>query len=427
MTLQTKEIHCGDNLTIMKKMSDESVDLIYLDPPFFSGQNYEVIWKDGTEERSFKDTEWYRVECSKCQREVVKAEKFCPICGSDLKDAKITRKNNIYAFVDWLTPRLQEMHRILKPTGSIYVHLDWHAVHYIKIEMDRIFGKGDINKGIECFRNEIIWCYTFGATGKKQFSRKHDNILFYSKTNKWIFNNKEVLRKATSAWANGKMITMQDWWDIPSINNKERLGYPTQKPEALLERIIKASSNPGDIVFDPFCGCGTSLAVAKKLNRNYIGIDVSPTACELIKKRITHLDKIIGFPQSIEEYQKMEPHEFQNLVCRTLEAKNTSPNAKKASGADGGIDGIINPNVFHNFAGSLIQVKRSKNVGINTIKNFESTILHSKTKTGFVVALTFGSGAKKQAKEAEKLGLQIILIKAIELETFDFKNYKATP
>ena len=189
MTQPTNTIYCGDNLAIMSEMESESTDLIYLDPPFFSGKNYEVIWKDGTEERSFKDTEWYRVECPKCEREVVKAERFCPVCGTDLKDAKITRKNDIYAYIDWMVPRLQEMHRILKPTGSIYLHVDHHAVHYLKIEMDRIFGEGDVSKGIKCFQNEIVWHYS-NKIGKPSTSckRAHDNILFYTKSNDYTYN-----------------------------------------------------------------------------------------------------------------------------------------------------------------------------------------------------------------------------------------------
>lgn len=434
MKAQIKEIHCGDNLAVMKKMTSESVDLIYADSPFFSGKVHEVIWNDGTEVRSFKDTEWYRVECPGCKREVVKAEKFCPRCGANLKDAKITRKNSIYAFVDWLTPRLVEMHRILKPTGTIYVHLDWNAVHYIKVALDEIFGYDN-------FQNEIVWGYSGGGVPKKDYPRKHDTILRYTKTDEYTFNveykpykenTKQVGKHSTLSKGNinidlkrGTPVT-DVWNDLKTVTgwSPEKLGYPTQKPEALLERIIKASSNPEDIVFDPFCGCGTSLSVANKLGRSYIGIDISPTSCQVIKDRINHNDAIFGlFPQSVAEYQKMEPNEFQNLVCRTLEAKNTSPNPEQHSGADGGIDGKVLPNLFHKFAGALIQVKRSKGVGVNVIKNFESTILHSKTKIGFVVALTFGDGAKKQAKEAEKLGIRIILIEAMELESFDFSNH----
>lgn len=419
------EIHCGDNLEVMKGMDDESVDLIYLDPPFFSGRNYEVIWGDGFEERSFKDTEWYRVECPKCSREVVKAERFCPICGSNLENAKVTRSNDIYAYIDWMIPRLTEMHRILKPTGSIYLHVDWHAVHYLKIEMDRIFGMNN-------FQNEIVWCYHGGGLAKRSFKKKHDTILLYSKTKNYTFNPQYKNRLIEKNYKKGVPIknppVMEDWWaDVPSrgtaTQSKEWLGYPTQKPEALLDRIIKASSNEGDIVFDPFCGCGTSLSVAKKLNRQYIGIDISYTACIVIKDRIKYPDLIKGMPHTTKQLTDMSPHEFQNIVCDKLDARNTSPNPSKPSGADGNVDGWVNSNLITGkYGGSPIQVKRSPHVGVATIKEFESTMMHKNKKIGFVVALSFGKGAINQVKKSENLGLTIHLIEAKDLMDFDFKN-----
>ena len=250
-------ITCGDNIEIMRGMDSESIDLIYADPPFNSNRDY----------GAFDD-------------------KF----------------GGLDAYIDWMVPRLQEMHRILKPTGSIYCHIDWHAVHYIKVEMDRIFG-------MKNFRNEIVWCYSGASSPKmKQFARKHDNILWYSKGESWEFNvddvrlpyaksskNREGYRKtgfvgedSDKCELNNKGKFPEDWWEIPFIrpNSKERLGYPTQKPEALLERIIKASSNDGDTVFDPFCGCGTTLAVAKRLGRNYIGIDINQDATDITNIRL---------------------------------------------------------------------------------------------------------------------------------------------
>ena len=436
MTEQTNVIHCGDNLKIMREMESESVDLIYLDPPFFSGKNYEVIWKDGTEERSFKDTEWYRVECPKCKREVVKAERFCPVCGTNLEDAKITRRNDIYAYIDWMVPRLKEMYRILAPTGSIYLHVDHHAVHYLKVEMDRIFGEGNVSKGIKCFRNEIIWCYSGGGASKNRFATKHDTILFYNKTNKCIFNTQYTeYKNPNGKHSGGKPYRkegklMDDWWmDLPVVSSgsKERLGYPTQKPEALLERIIKASSNPGDIVFDPFCGCGSAIAVAKKLDRQYIGIDISPTSCMVISDRIKYNSTIMGMEYTDDQYMAMSPHEFQNIVCKQLHAINTSKDKEKPSGPDGGIDGIIKSDlVTDGFAGAPIQVKRSKNVGKAPIEKIETTMRHMKPKAykdSFMIAVSFGSGARKQAKEAMDLGYNIILIEAKELYNFNFDNY----
>jgi DNA modification methylase len=264
--LQTNVIHCGDNLEIMRNMPDESVNLIYLDPPFFTNRHYEVIWGDDNETRSFDDR-W---------------------------------EGGIEHYIGWMKERLVEMHRILAKDGSIYLHCDHHASHYLKIELDKIFG-------MKNFQNEIVWSYKSGGVPKKFFARKHDTILFYSKnSNKKVFNvqhddrNPDELveypnideRGHYQWWARpgsksggeeGKKIyfeegtIMRDVWEIPIINqmSKERLGYPTQKPESLLERILKASSNEGDIVFDPFAGCATTMAVAQKLGRRYIGIDIS--------------------------------------------------------------------------------------------------------------------------------------------------------
>lgn len=451
-------IYCGDNLKIMKDIPDESVDLIYLDPPFFSGRNYEDPWKDGAGPRSFKDTGWYRVECPKCDRDVIKVERFCPNCGTELtKNAKITRKNDIYAYIDWMVPRLKEMHRILKITGSIYLHVDWHAVHYLKVEMDRIFG-------MDKFHNEIIWYYTGRENPKQQvFPRNHDTILFYTKNARsYTFNvqfkslnDKYVKSHFTKHDTDGRVYRLQpngkkghykqyldeskgspvnDVWEIQRLNSmaKERLGYPTQKPEALLNHIIKTSSNKGDIVFDPFCGCGTTVAKASNLLREYIGIDISPTACRLIANRINYPEsEIIGMPYTLNEYHKMEPNEFQDLVCSTMHARNTSEKKTgKSTGADGGIDGIIkDQDVFcYRFAGCPIQVKRSKSTGINTIKNFKASmelpnekIGYKPKKVGFIVALSFGPTAEKVAKQFE--GYTIHLIKAEDLNDFSFNKY----
>ena len=365
------KLYCGDNLKIMYGMPDESIDLIYLDPPFFSGKNYEVIWGDKAEIRSFDD----RFE------------------------------GGIMVYVEWMKDRLEEMYRILKPTGSIYLHVDHHAVHYLKVEMDKIFGMGN-------FRNNIVWCYSGGGASKSKFATKHDDILFYSKTDKYLFNTQYTQYKNPNGKHSGgkpyreEGKLMDDWWiDLPGVssNAKERLGYPTQKPESLLKRIIKASSNPGDIVFDPFCGCGTSIAVAQRLKRSFIGIDISPIACEVIARsdRVRYpIDEIIGLPKTAEDIKKMEPHEFQNWVCQKMQAINTSPNSKTASGGDGGIDGVIQtPLTNPKYHGAPIQVKHSKDknkgIGVNVVRNFFAAMHENNKKTGFIVGISFGSGAKE--------------------------------
>ena len=182
-------------------------------------------------------------------------------------------------FLCFMAIRLIEMRRILKDDGSIYVHCDPTSSHYLKQLMDAIFGVAN-------FRNEIIWAYGLGGSSPKRFSRKHDVILFYTKSDRYTFNKPQT--PATSQKLKGQMKGATDVWDIPSLNNmaKERTGYPTQKPLALYERIIAASTNEGDIVLDPFCGSGTTLLAAQNLGRPWIGIDTNPTALKTVQERI---------------------------------------------------------------------------------------------------------------------------------------------
>ena len=407
MTTKTETIHCGDNLRIMQEMEDESVDLIYLDPPFFSNRHYETIWGDDQETQSFNDR-W---------------------------------EGGIYNYIEWMSERLKEMHRILKPTGSIYLHVDYHAVHYLKVEMDKIFGMRN-------FRNEIIWHYPEGQSSRKAFGKKHDTILNYSKSGKWTFNEKDILIPYTDKELsrynkvdeNGKKFYWNknktagkykiylkkigknptDTWIMPIAHGKERLGYPTQKPETLLERIIKASSNPGDIILDPFCGCGTALAVAKKLGRRYIGIDVSPTACPIIANRLgISQSQIIGMPVTSDDFKDMTPAHFQQWVCTRMSARNTSPDPEKTP-ADGGVDGIVKSTVFTDkrFVSAPIQIKRNtkQGIGVNVVKNFFATMHDEKKEIGFIVAISFGKGAVEQvAKYKNEGSVEIILVKAEDI------------
>ena len=265
---------CGDNLEVLATIEKESVDLIYIDPPFFSNRHYEVVWGDEAEVRSFEDR-W---------------------------------EGGIEHYIGWLKERVRLMHDILKPSGSFYLHCDYHANAHIRIMLDKIFGENN-------FKNEIIWCYTIGGKSKKMFARKHDTIYFYTKSKEWIFNGDDVAieRPKTHMKMNqdsdgrfyqekkdkksGKIYKYyidkgkipEDYWlGIETLNreDKARMGYPTQKPPELLERIIKASSNENDIVLDAFCGCGTTVIECSKLKRSWIGIDISPTAIKTIEKRL---------------------------------------------------------------------------------------------------------------------------------------------
>lgn len=351
--MKTNAIYCGDNLEVLSKFPDKSVDLIYADPPFFSNRNYEVIWNDGTEIKAFEDR-W---------------------------------KGGIDSYINWMIVRLAQCHKVLKDTGSMYLHCDWHANAHLRIQMDRIFGEGN-------FQNEIIWHYGLGGSSPRRWQRKHDNILFYSRTDNWQFT--PFMVQATSQRMKGQNKKESDVWDIPSINNMaiERIGYPTQKPEALLKRIIEASSNKDDIVLDPFCGCGTTIAVAQQLGRQWIGIDVSPTACRMMKDRLNKIGtsvELINMPATIEELKAMNPFDFQAWVINKMGGTHSN---KKTD--DGGIDGWT----FMNR--EPIQIKQQESVGRPEMQKFQSAIRATKKTRGYFYAFSFSKGAIGEVARASR-------------------------
>ncbi len=267
------KLYLGDNLEVLRTLPSNFIDLIYIDPPFFSGRNYNIIWGDSNEVRTFEDI-W---------------------------------EGGITSYLIWLNARLWEMRRVLKNDGSIYVHCDWHASHYIKTEMDKIFG-------YENLKNEIIWIYTGpGSPGMKQFNRQHQTILWYSKGSSWTFNS-SAIRVAHSAKtkqnfkqglvgsgfiadtyeldSGGKV--PESWWEYAIAQRYPKgslrhVGYPTEKPLDLLERIILASSNKGQVVADFFCGGGTTLVAALKNKRKFLGCDSSRVAVSVSLDRLIKL------------------------------------------------------------------------------------------------------------------------------------------
>jgi len=271
--LEPNQLIFGDNLHVMRALPSNSIDLIYLDPPFFSGRNYNVVFGDQNEIRSFTDI-W---------------------------------EGGMPGYLIWLNARLLEMKRLLKPNGSILVHCDWHASHYIKIELDKIFEYDN-------FRNEIVWRYRRWPAKQKNLQRMHDSILWYSKSNDGKHNFKvlyEPLSESTLKADGGLKILnvfdeggnrirgkktgekspgapMSDVWEISLMapTAKERIGYPTQKPEALMERILETLTNPNDVVADFFCGGGTTAKVAQELNRRWIACDISKIAVSVTRDRI---------------------------------------------------------------------------------------------------------------------------------------------
>ena len=387
MNFKTNTIYCGDcNDVMLAQFPEGSVDLIYMDPPFFSNRQYEVLWGDGYELRAFEDR-W---------------------------------QGGLEHYIGWMDGKIRECHRVLKDTGSMYLHCDWHANAHLRILMDRIF-QSDI-------RCELIWDKGFrGTERKRNWQQSHDTILFYTKTGNYSWNaqfqeyadpdmkryNKidrqgkqyalikrrksdgTVYYGKTYPKSEGKRIN--DVISVPVIaaTAKERLGYPTQKPEALLERLINASSNPTDIVLDPMCGCGTCTAVAHKLGRQWVGIDVSPTACKLMVNRMRGLgvsigDKdIVGLPRTLEEIKAMKPFEFQNWVCEKIWA-----HISRKLTNDKGVDGWL-------IDGRPLQVKQSENVGRNVIDSFETAIRREKKRRGVVVAFSFSKGSYEEVARAK--------------------------
>jgi len=361
----------------------------------------------------------------------------------------------------------------MKDTGSLYLHLDHHASHYMKVEMDKLFGETN-------FINEIVWKRTIGGhsdtkQGAKHYGRSHDVILFYTKGDEYTWHQQfepyseeykdsfykniepETGRRfalsaidgpggaskgnphyeflgVTRYWRYSKEhmeqlfkegriiqtkpgnvprykryldemkgVPLSDVWENvkPIAQAKESLGFPTQKPEELLDRMILTSSNPTDIVLDPFCGCGTAIAVAHKLGRRWVGVDVSPTACKLMAKRMRSLRakvEEIGLPQTVSDLKKIQPFEFQNWVMEKLYGRIS---ARKTG--DMGIDGYY-------LDGTPIQVKQSEEVGRNVVDNFETAIKRADRKKGVIVAFSFGKGAHEEVARAKlEDGVEIIL------------------
>ena len=462
--VDTRVIYCGDNLEQLKKLPDECVDLIYIDPPFNSNRNYEVFWGETKEKRAFDD-----------------------------------RHASTQAYIDFMRPRCVELHRVLKKTGSFYYHCDWHASHYVKIMLDQIFGEN-------YFHTEIIWKRT-SAKGLafRSFPNNHDIVFYYTKGDDYTFNrqylahNEEYIKnfykyvepetgrryrldnlanpnknrpnlkyeflgvtrvwrwtkeRMQNAYEKGLVIQTKPgtvpamkryldeqegvpvdsvWTDVPPVQSQseERLGYPTQKPLALLDRIIKASSNPNDIVLDAFCGCGTALVAAENLGRQWIGIDISPTACRVMAKRLRDVCKtkedeklwqigrgfvVRDLPWTEAKLRAMPPFEFENWAVIALGGR---PNVAKVG--DMGIDGRIYPisAMPKKDKGELgfmdvwypIQVKQKDKVGRPDIDSFEAVMTRENRTKGFFVSFDFSSDAMSEIQSFfKKSGKSIIAL-----------------
>ncbi len=298
-----RTVWTADCLYVLRGMNSESVDLIYLDPPFNSKANYAAPIGSKAAGAAFKDTwslsdvdaEW--INLMEAKHPALHRVLLAAMDDSDK------------SYLAYMAARLLEMRRVLKATGSIYLHCDPTMSHYLKLVMDAIFGR-------KAFRNEVIWCYRGGGVPRRDFARKHDTILRYSpgqptfnvdavripfsedSTERLQYTARSFRASATydSYRPNPKGKHPEDWWPMQPImpSSKERTGYPTQKPLTLLERIIRASSNDGDIVLDPFCGCATTMVAAETLGREWAGVDLSPKAAELVRHRLADHHGVFG-------------------------------------------------------------------------------------------------------------------------------------
>jgi site-specific DNA-methyltransferase (adenine-specific) len=495
------ELYYGDNLDVLRRyVSDESVDLIYLDPPFNSRQDYNVLFaekdssRSSSQIRAFKDTWEWNIDAEQAYMGVV--EKGGRVADALRAFRTFLGRTDMLAYLAMMAPRLIELRRVLKETGSIYLHCDPTASHYLKILMDGVFGP-------EMFLSEIVWKRTSAHNSAKRWGPVHDILLFYGKGDRPAWNrvyqdyDEEYVRKfychedengryrlgdltgagkrkgeSGSPWRGVNPTKVGRHWAVPtpdpvpevweqlsvqqrldyvdaehlihwprmgvmpqfkrylridrgtpiqdvitdidplSPHAKERLGYPTQKPELLLERIIKASSNAGDVILDPFCGCGTTIQVAQRLNRRWIGIDITHLAIGLIKQRLSdsfgpnvkNTYKVVGEPTDYAGAALLAAEDKYQFQWWALGLVGARP-AEQKKGADRGIDGRI---IFHDEerGGKTKQVLFSVKAGgvtVSQVRDFRGTIEREEAEMG--VFLCFEPPTKPMLREATEAGL----------------------
>ena len=470
-------LYYGDNLNVLRTcIKDDSVHLIYLDPPFNSQQVYNVFYteKNGSsaqsQARAFEDTWRWDERAERTYREVVEE-------GGRISEAiqafrRMLGECNLTAYLTMMAPRLAQLRRVLAPAGSIWLHCDPTASHYLKVLMDAIFGP-------KSFRNDVIWKRTSAHSDSATCGNSHDNLLLYTKSDQFTWNKhyqayderyvrthyrfvdeqgrrfrtgdltaggltgggyKYEWRGVTRVWrcpkermaqleTDGRIryteagtaeyiryldempgVPLQDvWQDIPPINPqaKERLGYPTQKPQALLERIIQASSNEGDNVLDPFCGCGTSIAAAQKLGRSWIGIDITHVAITLIKHRLASAFPsgieydVIGAPVSVSDAEalaKNDPYQFQWWAAGMVGGRAV----EQKKGADKGIDGRLYFHDEHKGGSTkqiILQVKAG-HAGPASVRELIGVVEREKAQLGVLITMQQSTPAMRSEAAA---------------------------
>lgn len=483
------KLYYGDNLTVLKNcFDDESVDLIYLDPPFNSQATYNVLFKSTAGEQSraqieaFEDT-WHWGDEAELAFDGVMTSGNSDAAEMLRAMRSFLKENDMMAYLSMMAVRLLEMHRVLKPTGSLYLHCDPTASHYLKIMMDAIFGA-------EVFRNEIVWQRTNVHNDSRTWSRVTDTLLFYSKGPTFTWNTptaphseEHVASKYSNVDEAGRRYTQSDmsspaprpnmmyewkgfstppngwrysretmqrldeegrvwyprtksgmfdtskrprliryldempgtimgnnWTDISPINSQaqERLGYPTQKPLALLERIVSASSNEGDVVLDPFCGCGTATHAAQKLKRRWIGIDITHLAISLIEKRLKNAFprikyEVHGTPKDLDGARALAVQDKHQFQLWAISRVNAVPFRDGKKGADGGIDGLI----YFKPEGkttekAIVSVKGGDNVNVAMVRDLAHVVDREKARIGVFITLAESTGPMRT--EAVKAG-----------------------
>lgn len=448
------QLFYGDNLDVLRrKIPSESVDLCYIDPPFNSKRNYFQIYNnigtdggDKAQAQAFMDTWEWGDEADKGLAYILDLEnlnngKFTPQTVALIKGLEqVLGKGDLFAYLVHMTLRIVEIHRVLKPTGSFYLHCDPTASHYLKLVLDSVFC-ADGNGGD--FRNEIVWSYKRWSAAATKFQGLHDVIFFYVKSQSFTFNKlfdeytegtlkrwKGIKRRTTIA-PNGTLVqeedtegvkgsNMGDVWSISILNSQaaERLGYPTQKPEALLERVIQASSNEGDVVLDAYCGCGTTVAVAQRLKRRWIGIDITYQSISLILKRIQ--DKYPDQWATIEANLQLDgvPRDYKSAVAlanrkddktrkefekwAVLTYSNNQARINDKKGADAGIDGMAFFMVNTETNGKVVFQVKSGGANRATVATLNSDRQREKAEFGFLIIMDAPTKAMQQ--EAQAIG-----------------------
>ena len=483
------KLYYGDNLTVLRGcIDDESVDLVYLDPPFNSQANYNVLFRSTAGEKSraqieaFDDT-WHWGDEAELAFDGVMTSQNSDAAEMLRSMRAFLKENDMMAYLSMMAVRLLELRRVMKPTGSLYLHCDPTASHYLKILLDSIFG-------VDNYRNEIVWKRTTTHSDSKTWSRVADVIFFYTRGHKFTWNaprephsesyleskyrhddgdgriyrldnmtspnprpnmmyewrgfpyppkgwrysretmasldsegriwypqradgsldvaKRPQLKRYLEEMSGGAMGTI--WTDISPINSQaqERLGYPTQKPQALLERIVGASSNEDDVVLDPFCGCGTSIHAAQKLKRQWVGIDITHLAISLIEKRLKDAFpgiryEVHGTPKDLDGARALAIQDKYQFQWWAVSLVNAVPFSGKKKGADSGIDGLI----YFKPEGkitekAIVSVKGGENVNVAMVRDLAHVVDREKAKIGVFITLADSTGPMRT--EAVKTG-----------------------